>query len=306
MTRWQRIILSGLLLSLGCAPNGHGDTTLENAKVPSGADGGGEAIDDPPLGSGDGGVQPGCAGQTGSCYTVYAHADHVLYDIDLMGKTLHQVGPFNAPKVGKDEDVITDLAVSPTGIIYVISNTNLYTASPSDGHVTLIGAVTSCGSSAVALTFMPDGNLYAADYKGAFCRIDISATPIQVTQVGMTGSGMAIAGDLVAVADGTLYGTAYSLSDSKTASDNILVKIDPATGQTKQVIGPTGFPKLFGISFALGQVFGFTHDGSGDVVTIDPMSGKGTLFNSFNDPSTGKGISFAGAGVNAMVSPTIN
>ena len=52
-----------------------------------------------------------------------------------------------------------------------------------------------------------------------------------------------------------------------------------------------------------GQVFGFTHDGSGDVVTIDPKTGKGTLFNSFKDPSTNMGISFAGAGVNPMVSP---
>jgi hypothetical protein len=36
-------------------------------------------------------------------------------------------------------------------------------------------------------------------------------------------------------------------------------------------------------------------------VTIDPMTGAGTLFGTFTDPMTGKGISFAGAGVNAMV-----
>jgi hypothetical protein len=34
------------------------------------------------------------------------------------------------------------------------------------------------------------------------------------------------------------------------------------------------------------------------------MTGKGTLFNTFLDPTTGKGIPFAGAGVNSMVPPT--
>jgi hypothetical protein len=52
-------------------------------------------------------------------------------------------------------------------------------------------------------------------------------------------------------------------------------------------------------------VWGFTHDGSGDVVTIDPKTGVGTLYGSFNDPTTGSPISFAGAGVNADVPPTI-
>jgi hypothetical protein len=72
------------------------------------------------------------------------------------------------------------------------------------------------------------------------------------------------------------------------------------------MVGASGFPKLFGVAFSLGQVFGFTHDGTGRVVTIDPNTGVGTLFNTFNDPTTNQPISFAGAGVNALVSPTIN
>src|SRR5262249_27539074 len=109
--------------------------------------------------------------------------------------------------------------------------------------------------------------------------------------------------------DGTMYGTAYDLSDASgkgTQANNVLVKIDPATGAILDRVGPTGYPKLFGTAFALGQVFGFTHDGTGDVITIDPKTGAGTLYKTFHDPSTGKGISFAGAGVNANVSPTIN
>ena len=80
----------------------------------------------------------------------------------------------------------------------------------------------------------------------------------------------------------------------------MLVKLDIATGAVTK-IGSTGFPKLFGVAFAGGQVFGFTHDGTGDVVTIDPASGVGTLFGTFMDPQTNKGISFAGAGVSSLV-----
>jgi len=105
-----------------------------------------------------------------------------------------------------------------------------------------------------------------------------------------------------------MYGTAYKLSDAPktgTQLQNLLIKLDPNTGHVLQTVGSTGYPELFGVSYALGKVFGFTHDGTGDVVTIDPMTGAGTPFNTFNDPTTGKGISFAGAGVNSMVSPTI-
>ena len=286
--------------------NGHGDgSSLEPADLA------GIIFDGPTPSSTDGG-QAGCASQPQGCYTVYAHSNTNLYRIDLSTKVLVSVGAFNAPKVVEGSkmvtDVITDLAVAPDDTIYVISHTRLYTASATDGHVTLVGPITSCGAQAVALTSTTDGKLYTGDFQGAFCQIDPTASPPTVTSLGMIGSGLALSGDLVAVDDGTMYGTAYKLSDpAKTGTQlkNLLIKLDPTTGHVLQTLGSTGYPELFGVSFALGKVFGFTHDGSGDVVTIDPTTGAGTLFNTFNDPTTGKGISFSGAGVNSMVSPTI-
>jgi hypothetical protein len=296
----KRQLLCTLLLG-GCASTGRNDSTSDPAKY---GDLGSFADYDSASTSAQGPMpQSGCGGMNG-CYTVYAHSDTVLYSIDLSTKTLVKVGDFNAPK----GDVITDLAVAPDGTLYVISHTTLYTASATDGHVTSVGPITSCGMEGVAFTSTPDGSLYAGDYKGTFCKIDPSTSPPKVTTVGTLGGGLALSGDLVAVADGTMYGTAYKLSDaSKTGTqlNNLLVKIDPSTGTATQQLGSTGYPELFGVSYALGQVFGFTHDGTGDVLTIDPMTGHGTLFNTFTDPSSGKGISFAGAGVNSMVSATI-
>ena len=234
---------------------------------------------------------------------MYAHGDHVLYMVDLQAKTLSKIGPFNAPQVNGSEDVITDLAVAPDNTIYVISETALYTASPADGHVTSVGTLAACGMRGVALTTTPDGKLWTGDFKGAICQIDIAVTPPQVKPPVTLQNGMALSGDLVAVDDGTVFGTVYKLSDAANAgtqANNVLAKINLATGAVTQ-LGPTGFPKLFGTSFAMGHVVGFTHDGTGHVVMIDATTGAGSTFATFMDPQTNLPISFAGAGVSSLV-----
>ncbi|HEV7558743.1 MAG TPA: hypothetical protein VGO00_24900, partial [Kofleriaceae bacterium] len=243
-------------------------------------------------------IDDGCGGIP-NCYSVYAHSDTTLYVVDLTVKSLMTVGPFNAPA----QDVITDLAVAPDGTIWVISETALYTADSTDGHVTLKGSLSACGSRGVALTFTAAGLLYTGDFKGAICQIDITgATPV-VGAPTMLQNNMALSGDLVAVGDGTVFGTVYNLGDAAnkgTQLSNVLAKLDLTTGAVTQ-LGATGFPKLFGTSFAHGKVMGFSHDGSGDVVELDPAAGTGVLYATFMDPMTQKGIAFAGAGVNALI-----
>ena len=233
-------------------------------------------------------------------YSVYAHSNDTLYLVDLRAKTLSTVGKFSAP----GGDVITDLAVAPDNTIYVISNTNIYTASPTDGHVTMVGTLAACGQRGVALTTLPSGQIWEGDFMGALCQIDISTSPPTVKPPVMMGSGMALAGDLVAIGDGSVYGTAYLLSDPPnqgTQASNVLVKIDLTTGAVQQIGTGTGYPKLFGTSFAENAVIGFTHDATGHVVKIDPTTGSTTPFAAFTDPATGQPISFAGAGVNSLV-----
>lgn len=292
----MRIVVASALLLVACgSPSraGGGDSGAVDAPgtgrdAPTGTH---DAIDD------------GCGGVP-NCYSVYAHSDNTLYVIDLATKALHTVGPFNAPPAGSTtHDVITDLAVAPDGTIWAVSETALYTASAADGHVTKHGSLSACGQRAVALTFTPAGKLYTGDFKGAICAIDISgATPVVGAPVTLS-NGLALSGDLVAVGDGTVFGTLYKLSDASghgTQISNVLGKIDLATGQVTS-LGATGFPKLFGVSFANGKVIGFTHDGTGHAVELDPTTGVGSVYATFLDPTTQMGISFAGAGVNALV-----
>lgn len=294
------LVLSTALVAGGCGVNiMHGMGNGGGGGAGGGGVGGGGGGS-----AGGGGVGGGGGSGGGDSFTVYAHSNTVLYSLDLASKSIVTIGPFNAP----NKDVMQDLAVAPdTNVIYVISKTTLYTADPNDGHVTSIGSVGDCGTDNVALTTTDDGKLYSADYqKGGFCLIDTSTNPIGVTQIGTLGGNMAIAGDIVGIGDGSIYGTAYNMNDSSstgTSINNVLVKIDPATGTMQTMLGPTGFPKLFGVAYAGGMVFGFTHDGSGDVITIDPKTGVGKLYNTFTDPQSGMPITFSGAGVNSKVSP---
>lgn len=260
----------------------------------SGAGGGGPDASSQagPDGAGGGGAGSGSDGSSG--YVVYAHSNTTLYSVDLASKSLVTVGSFQTP------DVITDLAVAPSGTIYVISEHNLFTASPTDGHVTKIGSLATCGMQGVALTTTNDGRIWIGDYMGAICELDISqATPVVKPPI-MLSDGYALAGDLTGIGDGTVFGTAYKLADSTTEHDNILVKVDLSTG-TVTPVGATGFPRLYGTAFQQDKVFGFSHDGSGRVVTIDLTTGVGTLFGTFVDPATSMGIAFAGAGVNSLI-----
>jgi hypothetical protein len=254
----------------------------------------------------------GCNGLA-NCFSVYAHGDHTLYVVDLQAKTLHTVGPFNAPLVNvggqMKEDVITDLAVAPDNTIYVISETALYTADPTDGHVTKVGTTAACGTKTVAFTSTPDGKMWAGDFGGKICEVDITTNPPTVKAPVTMSGGLALTGDMVAVDDGTVFGSAYKLTDPSgtgTQNDNLLVTVNVTTGAVTQLGTGTGYPRLYGVAYALGEVFGFTHDGTGRVVTVDRTTGAGTPYATFTDPATGTGISFAGAGVNPMVPIIVN
>jgi hypothetical protein len=295
MRVWSALVI---VLASGCNQIlGIGDVTAASAADHDAAPGDGTPADGRPDAGADAQVGP---------FTVYAHSDHVLYKIDLSASTLVTVGPFNAPMVNNMEDVITDLAVAPNGTIYGVSETALYAADPTNGHVTTIGSITMCGASTVALTTTPEGRIWAGDYMGAICEIDLSSgAPVVKAPVAMQG-GLALSGDMVGVGNGTVFGTAYRTTDpvgTGTQLDNLLVTVNVETGAAVQVGTGTGFPKLFGLAYANGKIFGFLHDGTGRVVTIDPASGVGTLFGTFVDPATSKGISFAGAGVSSLVAP---
>lgn len=288
----------GVLVSLAalgaCSPDDRGDTG-GNA---DGGGGGRDGFTSPFVDGGPVGPQEGC-GELENCYTVWASSDTVLYHLDLVNRALVEIGPFN-----QSGGSMTDIAVAPDDTLWGVTETALYRVSRVNGQATQVAPLEECGTFGVGLTFTADGRLWAGDYNGAFCRIDIASDPPEVIPVGNLSNSFALSGDLVAVDDGTIFGTAISLNDSGTMSNNVLVKIVPETGQTTR-IGSIGFDRLFGVAFDQGQIFAFSHDGSGEVVRVDPDTGAGEIYNTFEDDG-GTPITFSGAAVNPHVRISID
>lgn len=232
--------------------------------------------------------------------TVYSCSATTLYTFDPVAKSLAKVGAFGASADGGASDPVTDIAVGLDGTIWAISATKLYTVAPTDGHATVMGALTACGTGSVALTALSNGKLYTADSLGAVCSID--TTNDTVTPIGTVGGKLAV-NDFVGLADGTLYATAIDTTNATTQTNNLFISLDPTTGASKKTIGPIGSGHLFGLAYAGGKALAFSHDGTGAVVAIDPTSGAGTPLGTFSDPDTHALVTFVGAAVSPNVSP---
>lgn len=211
----------------------------------------------------------------------YAHSKDTLYLVDPNTFDLTTIGKFGGTQS------MTDLAVTANGEVFTISTDTLYQVDPATGKATKVTAASSA-TYTVGLTFQTDGTLLSADKDGTVRSVNTSTGA--ATTVGSYGGGFNTAGDLVVVADGTMFGISET-GPGATLTSNVLIKVNPQTGVATGV-GPIGYSGVFGIAFSQGNVIAFT-DG-GEIIKIDPATGVGTLVK------THAGVSFWGAGSNPL------
>lgn len=206
--------------------------------------------------------------------TIYANTSEALYRVDPVSFAVVKVGNFN---VG---DEMTDVAVTPAGALYGVSFTALYSINKGTGKATFVANVGGNGNN--SLTFLPSGQLQAADSNGDVKRIDPSTGA--VTFVGNYGGGMGSSGDLVAIASGQMFATATG------SGTDLLVKV--AANGVATPVAQTGKTSVWGLAYAGSRVVGFTT--SGQILKIDPVTAQTTVLAS-------TGISFWGAGQSPLV-----
>jgi len=209
--------------------------------------------------------------------SMYVHTGDALFRVDNENFDLVEVGSFAS------SDSMMDMAVTPDGALYTISYNALFHVDASTG---VAEPLVDVPYGNVGMTFLPNGTLLAADNAGGVRTID----PISgaIDEIGTFGNGYALAGDLVAVASGTMYGIADEGPRGDEGSSNVLLTVDTATGAAQEV-GPIGFSGVFGVAVANDQVYAFTR--TGEIVEIDPATGAGVLVRAYPD------VSFWGAGV---------
>jgi hypothetical protein len=173
-----------------------------------------------------------------------------------------------ATVIGNSGVMLTDIAFDPTGNLFGVSFTNLYSINKTTGVATDIGALGI--SSANALVFGSDGTLYAAA-AGITDLYTVNPSTGAATSLG--NMGFSSAGDL-AFKGGNLF-----LADT----NDKLIKIDLTNLANSAEVGPFGFSNVFGLATPDNNVmYGIAGT---QVFSVNTATGAGTLVTDYGGGS---------------------
>jgi hypothetical protein len=216
---------------------------------------------------------------------VYAHSASQLYKLDPTSLSVTLIGAFKWPS-GSDQ--MTDIALDRKGKMTGISFNSVYSVDPKTAACTYLAplqtpsgiasfnglsyiAVQAADTTEALMASAGDGTLY-----------EIDPATGQSKKVGAFGGGLGSSGDLVSVKGLTLATVkqGFGLTDW-------LARVNPLTGQAV-LIGDTGFSDVWGLGFWKDKVYGFTE--GGQLIVIDPKTGKGTQASSSSAAWWGAGV----------------
>jgi hypothetical protein len=171
--------------------------------------------------------------------------------------------------------VLTDIAFSPSGELYGMTQERLVRVDPGTGATTDIGAHQI--PSGNALVFGPDGRLYGAG-RGSTRIYEIDPDTGAATALGDVG--FKSVGDL-AFNGGELF---------LTATEGRLVRIDQSNWKGSVVGDTIGFVRVMGLATAEdGVLYGVSDR---NIIAIDTTTGRGSLMSTYSE-SLGKGFGTA-------------
>ena len=251
------IAVLGAAALFACGPN-----QRQNTGDDDGTDGGVTTDADPPPGDGTQQVMT----------FVYAHTSSQLYKVDPDTLMVSLVGNFTFAGGGTDQ--ITDIAIDKTGLMIGISFTSVYRIDPSNAACTRLSQDLS--GTFNGLSFVPadqigqsgaDVLVATRNANGAVFRVDPMTGG--TTQIGNMGN-FSSSGDLVSIVN---FGTLQT-ADNGVGPDR-LVRLAPSSFAATPIGTNIGYSDIWGIAYWKDKVFGFTE--AGQFITIDPMTGVGTL-----------------------------
>jgi hypothetical protein len=194
-------------------------------------------------------------GPTEGCYALaYAHSPDTLYEVRLPSGKVNEIGMMGTE--------LTDLALSPSGILFGLSFSGIYQLDTSTGQAQFVSNIDATGM--VALDAAPDGTFYAGG--PALYSVDVQVGTL--TQVVTYPDGYHASGDLA-----FLGGRLLSSASTGVGTD-VLVEHDLST-QGSKILGPIGYSCVWGLAAFGDTLYGLTCHG--EVLGIDPGSGAPTL-----------------------------
>lgn len=202
----------------------------------------------------------------------------LIYGASASGQLYRMnVGTGATQTIGQMPVIMYDIAVNKSSgqMFGVNSNGKLYKINKSNASVSYVG---SLGRFANALTFGPDGRLYAAGYNKL---MTVNTSNGSSTVIGTMGSNNS-AGDLAFDGYSKLY---------LTTTSNKLVRIN-LTNHTMTTVGNLGFNQAYGLGFYNGSLYGFSNT-TERAYKISTSTGFGTAVSFFGSWVNGcNGTSF--------------
>jgi hypothetical protein len=220
---------------------------------------------------------------------IFAHGPRAMYEFEPKAGTFKVL---EAPNCLKADEELVDLAVSGKGSLFATTwgtgYSRFLSIDPTKATCTQI-AEKKDGEYPNALSFVPKGTVDANEealvgYDNRIVdgsnvtfyeRIDLKdgkITEIGQLQKDLVSLRYESSGDIVSLEGGKSYLTGRL---AEPGSADVLLEVNPKTGEIIKVIGSTGFQQLYGLAYWEGSAYGFS--GTGQVVKIDVSTGKGTL-----------------------------
>lgn len=211
---------------------------------------------------------------------VYAHSDSVLYEVNPRNNRLTTVGRFTFPSGDRNNHAMNDVAVDADGILVGNTQDALYRIDTTTAACSLISTLPD-GNNFVGLTYLPatvipgtTGEvLVGGASNGTFWRINPgTGRSTRIGQLRRNGTSYALSGDFVSIAGAGTFATVRA-SNATSGSNDQLASVNPATGELN-ILGNTGFGRIFGLAYYRDTLYGFTRDG--EFISINIRTGVGT------------------------------
>lgn len=197
--------------------------------------------------------------------TLYATNHEGLYAIDTTAWTTTRIGDADPAFTN-----VEDIAVSGNSMYGVATNMQMFEYNEITANMDALTAPRSYADNLYGLD-QYQGVLYTAGHYG-LARVDPATDTFDYIGSYGLGAGEEVT-DLAFAPDGTLYA---SVTFNITYGSEYLTTIDVTTGEMN-IIGPMLIYGARGLAFKDGTLYAI--DSVGDVYSVDPISGLGTLLH---------------------------
>jgi hypothetical protein len=239
---------------------------------------------------------------------VYANTGDTLYLFEPVSGDLKVVGKFSCLDPKDSTDVVIDLAVDRTGLMFATTILRFLRVDPTNASCSEVAKAPGLDYYPNALSFVPAGTVDATkEALVGYAALDVHVDSIDYVRIDTVTGIMTKIGDINATDAGVQYvssGDVISLlQDGNRAYATVkivggtgtdrLAEVDPSNGNIKRIIGDTKESDLFGFGYWAGKGYGFS--GSGRLVAINMTTGASVLVKTLT--ADGGALPWYGAGV---------